>query len=136
MLGVMIPAAVLIGFIGIGVTETESFGLEWTDAEYVRRLQHEHPMVAEYAAYHFLCNPAPSEALEPLRALVLKSPAIATRKAAVQVLQRMGADAISALPDLRLSLADPRNEPIRSDLDSAITTLDNHRATLDRTEGI
>lgn len=126
-----VPLLFVLGVAGVIVTENEPFGAKWTEEQYVERLSHEHPVVVEYAAMHFLGRPVPAEALDPLRQAVLHNPQSDTRRVAVQVLRRMGAAAVPALPDLRTALTDPVNEEIRTDIESTITTLRNYPSSLE-----
>ena len=125
LLGLIFVVLLVVSAAGIFMSETEPFGKDWTEKEYIERLAHGHPAVAEYAILHFVRHTAPEEALEPLRKLVLESPALENRRYAVQALHRMEGGALPALPDLQRALDDPGNEPIREDLESTLKTLDN-----------
>ncbi len=123
---------ILFGIIGATKYSSKPFGLDWTEAEFVERLDHPHPAVSNDAAVHFFSTRAPDEALDPLRRLVLHSPSAETRCSAATVLHRMEGRAIPALPDLEQALADPANELIRDDLAATIKTLDNIRRFRER----
>jgi hypothetical protein len=92
-----------------------TFGTDLTDEEVVRRLDADHPAMAEYAAWTVMRRNGPRAAAPALKRL-LQSPAVDTRRAAAVALTRVGLAGLPALSDVEIALRDPANAGIRDSL--------------------